>query len=186
MEGQTGPPRGAAGESQRQVNIVHHGRARTPLRALRFTLVPQSRRKFLNHTVPEWIRGSPIFFVTLCTSPRGKNQLCQPKIAYAVFSAAEYYHAHNRWHVLLLLLMPDHLHALVSFPKAESMQQVIRSWKHFLSRRHRLNWQRDYFDHRLRSDESHEEKAEYIRQNPVRAGLVSSPELWPYVWRPDR
>lgn len=34
-------------------------------------------------------------------------------------------------------------------------------------------WQRDFFDHRLRSIESAAEKAQYIRMNPVRAGLVN-------------
>lgn len=66
------------------------------------------------------------------------------------------------------------------------MQQVLRSWKHYLSKLHRIEWQRDYFDHRLRNDESHEEKADYIRQNPVRAGLVAKPDHWPYVWEPYR
>ncbi len=141
-------------------------------------------RKTLPHTVPGWLKGSPIFFVTICTQQRGKNQLCQPVAGQAVLSAAEYYHTIGRWHVHLLLLMPDHLHALLSFQKVESMSQVIRSWKHYLSKHHGIEWQRDYFDHRLRTDESHEEKADYIRQNPVRAGLVPSPELWPYVWEP--
>jgi hypothetical protein len=42
------------------------------------------------------------------------------------------------------------------------------------------HWQRDFFDHRLRDDESFEEKAAYILNNPVRAGLVNRFEDWPY------
>lgn len=82
--------------------------------------------------------------------------------------------------------MPDHLHALLSFPKMEAMPQVIRAWKHYLATQHKIEWQRDFFDHRLRHDESHEEKLDYIRMNPVRAGLATSPEEWPYVWEPFR
>src|SRR5205814_7592098 len=38
------------------------------------------------------------------------------------------------------------------------------------------------FDHRLRHDESEAEKFEYIRQNPVRAGLIREEDEWPYVF----
>lgn len=85
-----------------------------------------------------------------------------------------------------MLLMPDHLHALLGFPPTESMNQVIRSWKHFLTWRHGIKWQRDYFDHRLRNHEGHEEKTAYIRNNPVRAGLAKAPADWPYAWEPKR
>jgi len=82
--------------------------------------------------------------------------------------------------------MPDHLHALISFPGNETMETVMRAWKHYLAKEHDLRWQRDFFDHRIRQDESHEEKAAYIRNNPVRAGLVKTPAEWPYVWEPNR
>ncbi len=86
----------------------------------------------------------------------------------------------------LLLLMPDHVHCLVSFPATESMSVVITAWKHYLARQYALQWQRDFFDHRLRGDESYDEKANYIRQNPVRAGLVKTSAEWPHVWEPRR
>lgn len=44
-------------------------------------------------------------------------------------------------------------------------------------------WQENFFDHRLRRDESVEEKGVYIRRNPVAKGLTSSPDEWP--WVPD-
>jgi hypothetical protein len=45
----------------------------------------------------------------------------------------------------------------------------------------RISWQKSFFDHVLRSDESAAEKWEYVRQNPVRAGLVASADEWPYA-----
>ncbi|HUI07086.1 MAG TPA: hypothetical protein VL486_08770 [Verrucomicrobiae bacterium] len=42
------------------------------------------------------------------------------------------------------------------------------------------HWQKGFFDHVLRSSESYEEKWLYVLQNPVRAGLVSRAEEWPY------
>jgi hypothetical protein len=44
-------------------------------------------------------------------------------------------------------------------------------------------WQREYFDHVLRSGESYAQKWDYVRENPVRAGLVTSWDHWRYVGR---
>jgi len=44
-------------------------------------------------------------------------------------------------------------------------------------------WQRESFDHILRSEEKLTEKGEYIANNPVRAGLVSTSDEWPWLWR---
>jgi putative transposase len=43
-----------------------------------------------------------------------------------------------------------------------------------------IQWQRDFFEHRLRSDESYREKADYILANPVREGLVKEVKDWSY------
>jgi len=43
-------------------------------------------------------------------------------------------------------------------------------------------WQDESFDHVLRSQESLEEKIEYIRTSPVRAGLVQKPEEYSWLW----
>jgi len=52
---------------------------------------------------------------------------------------------------------------------------------HFGSIRQKKFRQKDFFEHRLRSDESAQEKSDYILVNPVRAGLVPKPEDWPYA-----
>ena len=41
-------------------------------------------------------------------------------------------------------------------------------------------WQPGFFDHLLRNDESYAQKWNYVRENPVRAGLVQTPDDWPY------
>jgi putative transposase len=78
--------------------------------------------------------------------------------------------------------MPDHLHSLISFPHDHAMSEVIRNWKRFHTRTHAVIWQEDFFDHRLRDDERGEQlsaKVEYIRNNPVAAGLCESAQDWP-------
>jgi len=44
------------------------------------------------------------------------------------------------------------------------------------------HWQKGFFDHVIRSQESLDQKWLYVRENSVRAGLVRSAEDWPYCW----
>jgi putative transposase len=59
---------------------------------------------------------------------------------------------------------------------------MIRDFKRYTAKNAGVIWQDGFFDHRLRDHESLEEKALYIRMNPVRAGLVPRPDAWPYIW----
>lgn len=61
------------------------------------------------------------------------------------------------------------------------MSAPLQSVKSYLAKKQQIRWQKNYFDHRLRNDAALEEKAQYIRLNPVRAGLVTKPEEWPFV-----
>jgi putative transposase len=138
------------------------------------------KRKHLSHEPPSWLEPGSVFFITICCYRRGENLLCNPVIGGLLTDAANYYHAQGRWYLLLFVLMPDHLHMLVSFPRHESMSRVVRSWKIFTSRVAKVRWQRDFFDHRIRREESLRDKASYILGNPVRAGLVTEPNDWIY------
>ena len=80
--------------------------------------------------------------------------------------------------------MPDHVHFLLRFTQDVGMKEAIECWKRYTATHADIRWQRDFFDHRLRRDENFEEKADYIRQNPVRAGLVKKAEDWPYCLEP--
>ncbi|MCC6415789.1 MAG: transposase [Opitutaceae bacterium] len=143
------------------------------------------KRKFLPHGIPEWVQSGAVYFLTICCKVRGNNALCSAESANVIFEATGFRHKANKWYVHLLLLMPDHLHALVSFPRVESMRKVVYGFKEMTAKRSSVTWQRDFFEHRLRSDESFDEKAHYIRMNPVRKGLAEAPEKWPWVWRAD-
>ncbi len=140
------------------------------------------RRKILPHTPPDFVPAGTSFFLTLCARPRGALVFTQDSVWLQVKDAAEHYHNCGRWHVTLLLAMPDHLHLMVSFPVHERMSRVIASWKHYLAGVAGIPWQRDFFDHRPRTSAQLREAEIYIRDNPVRAGLVCDPSDWRYVW----
>jgi len=80
-----------------------------------------------------------------------------------------------------MLLMPDHLHALLIFPHEKPMHAIIASWKGYQAKRLGISWQNNFFDHRIRNrDELHKSEA-YIRLNPVRRNLCSEQNAWPWL-----
>ena len=141
-------------------------------------------RKRLDHTTHFAGRFGAIYFITICCQQRGTNQLCHETIARVLFDTARIYHERGRWNLDLLLLMPDHLHALIGIDGRDSLSQLIRDFKRITAKLSGVEWQRNFFDHRLRHDESLTEKFAYICQNPVRAGLVQNEADWPYMFIP--
>ena len=82
--------------------------------------------------------------------------------------------------------MPDHLHTLMSLPPSgKPFKTIISKWKEWTAKEMNIDWQRDFFEHRLRHDESRKEKADYILANPVRKSLVIHPQDWPFVYFAD-
>jgi REP element-mobilizing transposase RayT len=140
-------------------------------------------RKRLPHDGGPLFSANPegeVYFITICCIPRGANQLAEPLIWQAIDETLSHREAKGELQCRLALAMPDHFHALMAFPGVEGMRIVIRGFKSWLAKQCGIRWQRDFFDHRLRSQESAAEKANYIRLNPVRAGLVTNPKDWPY------
>ncbi|HUE40324.1 MAG TPA: transposase [Chthoniobacterales bacterium] len=138
-------------------------------------------RKPLDHSVHFAGRFGATYFITMCCEPKGRNQLCKKQIAEQIFGTATLYDHRGRWHLELMLLMPDHLHALVAIDDETSLSTTISSFKRAMSKSAGIRWQGNFFDHRLRNDESLDEKATYIMNNPVRAGLVQNQRDWSYL-----
>jgi REP element-mobilizing transposase RayT len=84
------------------------------------------------------------------------------------------------------VLMPDHLHAFVRLHPGIRLGLWVGHAKRALGAAVRRAegggsvWQPGFFDHVLRSGESYAEKWAYVRENPVRAGLVERADQWPY------
>jgi REP element-mobilizing transposase RayT len=84
------------------------------------------------------------------------------------------------------VIMPDHVHLFVR--GADDFQVVpwVGTLKQDLGKQIEPSgaispiWQRGFFDHVLRTDESYTQKWNYVRDNPVRAGLVANADNWPY------
>ena len=95
----------------------------------------------LHHTVPRWVESGALFHIRIALD-REKEQtaLINPPLAKVILESAKFYQAKQRWHITLFLLMPDHLHGLLSFARDESMSEVIRDWKRFHTRTSQIVW----------------------------------------------
>ncbi|PYJ87506.1 MAG: hypothetical protein DME70_06400 [Verrucomicrobia bacterium] len=137
--------------------------------------------------IPVWLRWdkSVIYFVTICVEAR--KPVLANQSAFLAFKKAA---AKLRdWTVLSAVLMPDHLHLIVSptrdrEAKLGNFSAAIKRWMRE-DLKASWKWQRGSFDRLLRSGESLHDKWLYVEENPVRAGLVSRWQDWPYRYEAD-
>ena len=140
--------------------------------------------------------AAPLFFVTFTTY--GRRPILARSEVHAAFGsycagAQEAGIAVGRY-----VIMPDHIHLFACFGSAATV--TLGVWMRGLKRRlaescaeagepkfgyptQQLKswWQPGFFDHLLRNEESYAQKWEYVRENPVRAGLVNDAKDWPYA-----
>ncbi|MDD8017730.1 MAG: transposase [Bacteroidota bacterium] len=134
-----------------------------------------------------WI-SSPIFFITTCTD---NKRLLLSNESTASILIAEWKSAPERhgWHIGQYVIMPDHVHFFCSAGnESKSLSNFMKHWKELTSKRIKKEcgtegniWQREFFDHVIRNEESYAQKKEYIFNNPVRAGLVTNADEW--LWK---
>ena len=110
----------------------------------------------------------------------------------------------DRYHLFAWVVMPNHVHVLIEQIPGWPMSKVVQSWKRHTSQQiHRLGvssctrpnadsksaipgggvpplWQRNYWDRFMRNDRHFQIAKDYIENNPVAAGLVTTPEAWPW------
>ena len=123
----------------------------------------------------------PVYFVTLCTSNRRKI-LAKTTVHSALI---EYGHRAEELGIALsrFVIMPDHIHLFVTGTDDFDLGIWVRGLKRVVAAAvtgGRSIWQRGFFDHLIRNGESYSEKWDYVRENPVRARLVSGADEWPF------
>jgi len=133
--------------------------------------------------VPVWLKDDQVvtYFITLCVEHR-RPVLDNPPAFRAIQAFCR---QNENWLTIAAVAMPDHFHALVCPRKDRDARitQFSAGLKRFVRRRTQAawKWQDGVFDRLLRRDEFAESKWFYIRENPVRAGLVQRWEDWPYL-----
>ena len=127
----------------------------------------------------------PLYFVTFCTYRR-RPLLANPSLDFAFKKFLELAYTQHNIAVGRYVIMPDHIHFFVRGPIEFRLGRWVGTLKQSLGKAippQSTNpiWQRGFFDHLLRNDESYSQKWNYVRENPLRAGLVNDADDWPYV-----
>jgi putative transposase len=123
----------------------------------------------------------PLYFVTFTTRDRRAfPSLDDAQLAlqrYACGGIDKFDVALGRY-----VIMPDHVHLFIRGGRNFTLSSWIGGLKRAMSvvLKSPHIWQPGFFDHILRSDESYAEKWNYVRDNPVRAGLVKAADDWLY------
>lgn len=99
------------------------------------------------------------------------------------------YVAAGKFQVHDFVVMPDHVHLLVTVGSGMSIERAMQFIKGGFSYRLKKEfgylgevWQRGFSEVRVEDRQSFLQHREYIAENPVRAGLVDSPEKFPYCF----
>jgi len=84
--------------------------------------------------------------------------------------------------------MPNHVHVLIETFDGHPIRNIVHSWKSFTAKeankllgRTGAFWMEDYHDRFIRNEEHFQRALAYIRNNPVKAGLVQSADQWPFT-----
>jgi len=150
-------------------------------------LRPVESRKFAARPLrlSQVFRSPPLYFVTFCTHRR-RACLASAELHTAFIQFANRGYEKSNVAVGRYVIMPDHVHLFVRGADGFVVGRWIGMLKQRLGKIGSSSpivgqfWQEGFFDHVLRSDENYAKKSEYVRQNPVRAGLVECAEDWPY------
>ena len=135
------------------------------------------------HPCPVLFGNNPtIIFLTVCAQDR-KPILAKPETANLIRSSWE---RAASWIVGKYVIMPDHIHLFCSpVDTTVSIIRWTRYWKSLCSRKwprveeHPI-WQTDCWDTQMRTMENYMFQWQYVAENPVRKGLVSNSEDWPF------
>jgi REP element-mobilizing transposase RayT len=114
-------------------------------------------------------------------------KLQNPLIANMLIESIEHRCRQNIWQIDEFVIMPTHVHLFGRFSEGD-FKKILEDFKRWTGRQAaaitgeepQRFWQREWFDHWSRSEQEDEKIVHYIRNNPVKAGLVSAPSQWPF------
>src|SRR5450432_25131 len=129
------------------------------------------------------------FFITTVTwqrTPLFRN----PQKAELMRDVLAHYGEQRKYVTHEYVIMPDHLHLLLTPAADISLERAVQLIKGGFSYRlgkaapantkRGLVWQESFTNHRIRDERDYAHHGDYIRMNPVRARLVERPDLYPY------
>ncbi len=142
--------------------------------------------KTTRRNLPHWELKGSTYFITVRVDSRIEKPFLNPALANLVV-ASLLRHDKQTYFLQAYVVMPDHLHFIIKPIQDYSLAQIMQHLKgstaysiNKLLNRTGKFWQGENFDHLIRDGIGLREKWEYIKENPVKAGLVDRAEDYPF------
>jgi putative transposase len=122
-----------------------------------------------------------VFFITTVTAQR-QPIFRRQTAANLLIETLVHYRGEGKYQLHEFVVMPDHIHILLTPPPEISLERAMQFIKGGFSFRLHAGghvWQPSFTNHRVRDFEDYEKHREYIRMNPVRAHLSAAAESYP-------
>jgi putative transposase len=140
-----------------------------------------------------------LHFIT-CSCYRRQPFLGSPRSRDMFLAVLERMRERYQFVVVGYVIMPEHIHLLISEPQEKNPSVVMQALKLGFARRivveakrrtsplqanlfnhaPRHIWQKRFYDFNVWTEHKRIEKLRYMHRNPVKRGLTQSPELWPW------
>jgi REP element-mobilizing transposase RayT len=146
--------------------------------------------KATRRNLPHWQEPGRVYFITWRCREDHHLSPAERKIVLA----ALLHYNDGKWKIYTAVILPDHVHALVqplphpeggAYDLAELMHSVKRFSVYQINKLRRTKgslWQDERYDRIVRDEAEFLEKWNYIRNNPVKAGLAARPEDYPWLY----
>lgn len=124
------------------------------------------------------------YFVAICTDNR-RAGLHAAAIASAVLAEVHRMTADATWSLRCATVMPDHIHLLLVLGARLTLGRCVQRLKAKTAAALNLatcEWERDFFDRRLRPGDERLGVLLYLYLNPYRASLIARSEAWPHLF----
>lgn len=153
---------------------------------------PVQSFQITRRNLPHFQEPGRVYFITWRCR---ENRMLVPEDRGLAMAALLHYDD-GKWKVHAAVVLPDHVHALVQplphpdggvYDLAEIIHSVKRFSVHEINKRQCAKgtlWQDERYDRMVRDEAEFSEKWNYIRNNPVKAGLAERPEK--YAWLYER
>jgi len=137
--------------------------------------MPSGLKRFQKTEALHFITFSCFHRLPLLEAPGAKE---------TVEAVLEQIRARHQARVYAYVLMPEHIHLLVNEPPRIVLAQFLKAVKQVTSRKlkgsRKKFWQDRYYDSSVYGEKARSEVIRYIHRNPVKRGLVTKPEQWPW------
>jgi putative transposase len=145
---------------------------------------------FRKRNLPHLERPGGTYFITFTRLREAQVDLTNPNVATIIISALHHFAGVRYW-LYGHTVMPDHVHVILQPIERDGQVKPLHDIMHSIKSwtANRINkaagrsgslWLDESHDRLIRSPSDFREKAQYIWQNPAKAGLIDDPADWPW------